>query len=395
MSWLVLAHRDYRLNRKSEWEKKFFVEWFEEGRNAQWFEDSWELVEKIMSSHRVTSIEFRAFLAYLFGNTYISNALGFMVRLYVTTLSWERCRDLWSLAKFSVELGNRLGNICINRLPLPPEETPNVADYVFVDWFADEEYIDEFFDNIQRGKRKEYFIFSDAAISLTYWFQNKEYSLTGRLIGFPPIPFERIAVGDWPFDKNGNLIAERAAGESVEAVKNSTGNTDDTESAMHNEQSEASGEPQQIDATAEASAPTNSTKAEAVTGDDISSWGKTQQPAGEPQQVEADAPASTQPTRRGRPKKPFSGLLMVEDRTKAMARLHTMIDGKQGKAVAVVIAVAIDKGILQQPTYKQLNDEFGNIGDKRLFSPKDAVFNVSSYSTPERAGIRKQLEDLS
>jgi len=63
-------------------------------------------------------------------------------------------------------------------------------------------------------------------------------------------------------------------------------------------------------------------------------------------------------------KKSFCNILQCEDKNAFMERLHSLIDGKSGKAVALVLYRAKKEGyIVKYPTHKEYESEFGLITD--------------------------------
>lgn len=53
-----------------------------------------------------------------------------------------------------------------------------------------------------------------------------------------------------------------------------------------------------------------------------------------------------------------------EGKADVLAKLHTFIDGKKGKNVALIIRAAIAKGLITKPTFREVANEFGDIGNK-------------------------------
>lgn len=60
----------------------------------------------------------------------------------------------------------------------------------------------------------------------------------------------------------------------------------------------------------------------------------------------------------------FESCILINDKEQLLEKLHKLIDGKKGKFVANVIKVCCDVGIIVRPTYTQVRNEFGDIGDK-------------------------------
>ena len=51
-----------------------------------------------------------------------------------------------------------------------------------------------------------------------------------------------------------------------------------------------------------------------------------------------------------------------------LTALHTFIDGKKGRAVAVVVNCAMEEGLINRPTFPVLQKEFGDIGSPQAYS---------------------------
>lgn len=100
---------------------------------------------------------------------------------------------------------------------------------------------------------------------------------------------------------------------------------------------------------------------------------------------------SQTPKEKGRPAKPFKCNLMGDEEKKAatLKKLHSLIDGKQGKDVALVILAAMKKGWLTRPTYTQVENEFGHIGDKTGYNK---YLKAVRYTEEEIEGAINSLE---
>jgi hypothetical protein len=72
-----------------------------------------------------------------------------------------------------------------------------------------------------------------------------------------------------------------------------------------------------------------------------------------------NATAST--ARKGRPVEPFEAILYGDDEQKLRTRkrLHEVMKGKSGKKAMVFIVAAVELGLIANPTYTQLKNEFG------------------------------------
>lgn len=65
---------------------------------------------------------------------------------------------------------------------------------------------------------------------------------------------------------------------------------------------------------------------------------------------------------RGRPKETLKDKMIDDAGGSKLQKMHTTIDGKKGKDVALIILACIKKGWLSKPTYTQVKNEFGDIG---------------------------------
>lgn len=71
-----------------------------------------------------------------------------------------------------------------------------------------------------------------------------------------------------------------------------------------------------------------------------------------------------QPKTDGRRAKPFKDCLLDPDKEQHLKKIHSLIDGRKGKDVALVIRASIQLGWIIKPTFLQVKNEFGNIGNK-------------------------------
>ena len=60
--------------------------------------------------------------------------------------------------------------------------------------------------------------------------------------------------------------------------------------------------------------------------------------------------------------------ILVEDKDTYIKDLHTKIDGKIGVSVVEILQREIDKGFILRPTYKEMADEFGYIGNRQGYN---------------------------
>lgn len=98
---------------------------------------------------------------------------------------------------------------------------------------------------------------------------------------------------------------------------------------------------------------------------------------------------------RGRPKgktiEPFIQNIFgdMHEKEKILKILHSLIDGKRGKGVAMVIHAACTAKIIQQPTFKQVENESGNIGNVSGYNRYMRDTHV--YTERELDAIRSQF----
>lgn len=89
----------------------------------------------------------------------------------------------------------------------------------------------------------------------------------------------------------------------------------------------------------------------------------------------------------------FRSCLHVQDdkQEELLKKLHSLIDGKKGKGVALVIGSCVELGLMTKPTFGVLKAEFGDIGNKSGFDTYYREFSTK-YTDKEMAGIKSQLE---
>ena len=75
------------------------------------------------------------------------------------------------------------------------------------------------------------------------------------------------------------------------------------------------------------------------------------------------------PTRgRGRPRETLKDKMINDADGSKLQKVHTVMNGRKGKDAALIILACIKKGWMQKPTFKQLTDEFGDIGTQQGFT---------------------------
>lgn len=73
-----------------------------------------------------------------------------------------------------------------------------------------------------------------------------------------------------------------------------------------------------------------------------------------------EATQPQQPRKRGRKQQQLYDLMNGEDeeRKRNIALLHTLMDGKTDRDCAMIVTAAINAGIMQKPTFSEINKEF-------------------------------------
>lgn len=88
-------------------------------------------------------------------------------------------------------------------------------------------------------------------------------------------------------------------------------------------------------------------------------------------------------------KKNFRDCILIDDKDGLLKVLHRLIDGKIGKFVTEVIWCCLDKGLIKKPTFPQVQEEFGNIGNKTGYHKYMATL---MFSPEEIAPIQELLK---
>lgn len=100
----------------------------------------------------------------------------------------------------------------------------------------------------------------------------------------------------------------------------------------------------------------------------------------------------TKPTRkRGRPKKTLKDCMIDDEDERKRNRLHEIWGKSFGKRAALIIVACVKLGWMVKPTYKQVKDEFGDIGSQQAFTP---YLSECKFSEDEIDGVMKTLNVL-
>jgi hypothetical protein len=106
----------------------------------------------------------------------------------------------------------------------------------------------------------------------------------------------------------------------------------------------------------------------------------------------AKQPVASKPQteiRRGRQTKPFSDCLLEPDKEQHLKQIHRIAGGKQGKSIALIITACIKLGWITKPTFSQIENEFGNIGNRSGYNKY--VNNTSNFTDDEIKGMKTAL----
>lgn len=87
-------------------------------------------------------------------------------------------------------------------------------------------------------------------------------------------------------------------------------------------------------------------------------------------------------------KETFKDMLNVQDKNGLLKRLHKIFENKKGKYIANVISVCVENGLMEQPTFVMVKDEFGDIGAKSGFNKYMAL----GLQWDEKKPIEKALK---
>lgn len=100
-------------------------------------------------------------------------------------------------------------------------------------------------------------------------------------------------------------------------------------------------------------------------------------------------PLPDAPNREGakRSNTTFADRINGEGKADVLAKLHTFIDGKKGKDVALIIRAAMAKGLITKPTFREVANEFGDIGNKAGYNS----YMKYQFSEEELTSISSQL----
>lgn len=93
-------------------------------------------------------------------------------------------------------------------------------------------------------------------------------------------------------------------------------------------------------------------------------------------------------TRKGRQKKSLIDKMLCSDKEAMLEKLRTLAQGKKGKDFALIIRTAVKEGIMMRPTYGEVNDAFGDIGNQ---SGYNKYMGNNAFSDEEFEGMTNKL----
>lgn len=105
---------------------------------------------------------------------------------------------------------------------------------------------------------------------------------------------------------------------------------------------------------------------------------------GQPQPIKPNPTQS-----KGRPSKPFKDIIIDDADGCKLQKMHLKMDGKKGKAFALMILVCIKKGWILRPTYTQAKNEFGDIGSNTIYN---RYLKEQMFSKEELEGAINSLD---
>ena len=103
--------------------------------------------------------------------------------------------------------------------------------------------------------------------------------------------------------------------------------------------------------------------------------------------------------KRGRSVKSFSDCILIENKDGLLDKLHTILDGRKGKFVYLVLNTLLYEGVLKSYTHTQITKEFGDIGSDsaktRYSGTKNGKLSCISAFTPDEInGVRKIFSEF-
>jgi hypothetical protein len=96
---------------------------------------------------------------------------------------------------------------------------------------------------------------------------------------------------------------------------------------------------------------------------------------------------------KGRPKAAIKEMMIDDDGGGKLKALHRAMGGKKGKAAATFIRAAVKLGWMVKPTFKAVENEFGDIGNRSGFN-KYMADDSRQITDEEIAGAMQALENI-
>ncbi|MBP5421909.1 MAG: hypothetical protein J6Y78_05640 [Paludibacteraceae bacterium] len=93
--------------------------------------------------------------------------------------------------------------------------------------------------------------------------------------------------------------------------------------------------------------------------------------------------------KRGRQKKSLKDKMIDDANGEKLQKMHTILKGKKGKDVSLIIVTCIKKGWMTKPTFTEVKDEFGDIGSK---SGYNKYLNDRMFTQEELEGAINSLD---
>ena len=110
----------------------------------------------------------------------------------------------------------------------------------------------------------------------------------------------------------------------------------------------------------------------------------------QPEAKESKQPKQAKP-KRGRPVKTLADIMLNDDAGEKLKKLHTLVDGKKGKDLALIILACVKQGYMTKPTYQQLANEFGDVGSRQAYTNYS---NEIKFTKSEIGGAIKAVKDV-
>lgn len=95
--------------------------------------------------------------------------------------------------------------------------------------------------------------------------------------------------------------------------------------------------------------------------------------------------------KRGRPKKTIMDNLLVKNKEEVLKDIHKIAAGKRGKVIALIFLECVYLGIMTKPTYGEVKNEFGDIGNRSNYNK---YMKETMHSEEDIKGMRARLKQL-